>query len=94
MRKTTASLGVLFVMLWLAGCTHVQLKRNTVRQAFTVGDIQQQQVLNNLARFVYDINSLPSFSIPTREAQRDRCGSVGLSRLEPLFDAGQMRHSC
>ena len=52
--------------LFLSGCTHVQLRRNTVRQALTVGDIQTQQVLNNLAMFVVNPNALPFFSYPNQ----------------------------
>lgn len=60
---------VLIVLLAaIAGCTHVQLRKNTVRQALTVGDIHQQQVLNNLAMFVYDPNSLPTFSYPNQSS--------------------------
>lgn len=61
----------LFAALLLAaigGCTHVQLRRNTVRQALTVGDIHQQQVLDNLAMFVYDPASLPTFSYPNQSS--------------------------
>ena len=49
-----------------AGCTHVQLRKNTVRQADTLSDIYEQQVLDNLAMFVYDYNSLPHFAFPTQ----------------------------
>lgn len=62
---------ILFVSLAIlstAGCTHVQLRKNTVRQALTVADIHQQQVLNNLAMFVYDPNSLPTFSYPNQSS--------------------------
>lgn len=52
---------LLFATLSL-GCTHVQLRKNTVRQAYTIGDVYQLEVMNNLAMFVYDPNSLPSFS--------------------------------
>lgn len=52
--------------LGLAGCAHMQLRRNTINQARTVTDIHQQQVLNNLAMFVYNPNSMPSFSYPTQ----------------------------
>ncbi len=37
-----------------------------MRQAWTLGDIHQQQVLNNLAMFVFDSNSFPSFAIPNQ----------------------------
>ncbi|HEY5315552.1 MAG TPA: hypothetical protein VIK18_23680 [Pirellulales bacterium] len=44
----------------------MQLRRNTINQARTVADIHQQQVLNNLAMFVYNPNSMPCFSYPTQ----------------------------
>jgi hypothetical protein len=47
------------------GCTHAQLRRSTVNQVGSVADIYQQQVLNNLAKFVHDSNSLPDFGVPT-----------------------------
>ena len=63
-RRRTLFLGG--ILLIMSGCTHIQLQKNTVRQARTLGDIHQQQVLNNLAMFAYDPNSLPSFSIPNQ----------------------------
>jgi hypothetical protein len=57
---------LLIAALCFAGCTHTQLRKNTVRQSGTVGEIQQQQVLNNLAMFVCDRNALPSFSYPNQ----------------------------
>jgi len=48
------------------GCTtHRALRRSTVRQAETVMDIQQQQVLDNLAKFVHDPYAIPSFALAT-----------------------------
>lgn len=47
------------------GCTHIQLRKNTVRQAATVSDIYQQQVLDNLAKFASDPNAMPHFAIAT-----------------------------
>ena len=38
----------------VAGCTHQQLRFNTVSQARTVADVHTQQVLDNLAKFVHD----------------------------------------
>ena len=46
------------------GCTHEQLRYNTIRQAETVSDVHQQQVLNNLAKFVESPNALPDFAWP------------------------------
>jgi hypothetical protein len=48
------------------GCTHLPLRRNSVNQARIVSDIHQQQVVNNLAMFVYNPNSMPGFSYPTQ----------------------------
>lgn len=42
------------------GCTHMQLRRSTVRQATTLTELQYQQVLNNLAMFICDPYALPS----------------------------------
>lgn len=46
------------------GCHHTQLQKNTASQAGTLEDYYQQQVLDNLAMFVVDPNSLPSFALP------------------------------
>jgi hypothetical protein len=56
------------IALATAGCTHVQLEKNTVNEAYSVGDLEQQQVLNNLAMFVYNYNSMPYFSFPNQGA--------------------------
>ena len=48
----------LLAVLALCGCVHLKLERNTVNQASTLSDIQYQQVLDNLARFSCDPNSL------------------------------------
>lgn len=51
------------------GCTHTQLRKNAVRQAGTLTDIYEQQVLDNLARFVHDANATPFFMYPTSSGQ-------------------------
>lgn len=43
----------------LSGCTHVQLRRSTIRQASTLTELQYQQVLDNLAMFACNPDSLP-----------------------------------
>jgi hypothetical protein len=48
------------------GCTHVQLRNSTLSQMQTVHDIQQQQVLDNLAMFVANPDAFPYFSLPTQ----------------------------
>ena len=52
----------------LTGCTHTRLRHNTVNQAQTLSEVYQHQVLNNLARFVYDSNALPDFAVPNAGA--------------------------
>jgi hypothetical protein len=46
----------------LTGCRQLQLRTNTARQARTIADMHTQQVLDNLAMFVYAPGSFPSFS--------------------------------
>ncbi len=53
------------LLMGTLGCTHTQLRLNTVRQASTVADIYQQQVLDNLAKFARDPNALPHFALST-----------------------------
>lgn len=54
----------LFALLVCSGCAHTQLRWNTTKQALTLTDIYEQQVMDNLAMFVHDPNSLPSFAYP------------------------------
>jgi len=68
------------------GCTHVQLRKNTVRQARALADLHQQPVVDNLAMFVYDHNALPYFAVPDSASstlQDAGTGAVGIdwSRL-------------
>src|SRR5262245_31383339 len=60
------------------GCAHQQLRWNTTHQARTLTDIYEQQVLDNLARFVHDPNALPSFAFPNQGGSDvTDTGSVG-----------------
>jgi hypothetical protein len=52
--------------LLCTGCTSVQLRKSTVVHSMTLSDIYTQQVLNNLAKFIQDPNSLPFFSFPNQ----------------------------
>ncbi|OWK45065.1 hypothetical protein [Fimbriiglobus ruber] len=45
-----------------SGCQTAQLRQGSINQAASYGDLQEQQVLDNLAKFAYDINSFPSFA--------------------------------
>lgn len=55
-----------YLLLACSGCTTTRLRSNSDDTAVTVGDLEQQQVLDNLARFVYDCNSMPYFSFPNQ----------------------------
>lgn len=85
-----------FLLLWpLVGCMHIPLRSNTAYQAKTVSDLYQQQVLNNLAMFADDPNSLPYFSFANQGAtgisdQGSLGASAGWARTTAgvfLFDA-------
>jgi len=65
---STRALAVVAIASVACGCAHQQLRWNTVRQSRTLTDIYEQQVLDNLAMFVYDPNSLPFFSFPNAGA--------------------------
>lgn len=51
-------------LLIVSGCTHHQLRWNTVNQAQTLTDIYERQVLDNLAMFNENPHSVPHFAIP------------------------------
>jgi hypothetical protein len=56
------------------GCTHVQLRRDTVNLSQTLTELYVQQVLNNVARFVQDPGALPDFAYPNQ-------GSTGVTDM-------------
>ena len=62
---------VLPILLVVAsGCTAMELRRSTVRQVDTLTDVQHQMVLNNLAKFVCNPNTIPSQSNITTGANQ------------------------
>ena len=65
----------------IVGCTHVQLQKDTVQQARTLSDIYQQQVLDNLAKFVYDFNSLATLFHCRWWDQRCQRSTIGSGSL-------------
>ncbi|HEV3261198.1 MAG TPA: hypothetical protein VG013_30375 [Gemmataceae bacterium] len=65
------------VCLPCAACGPLQLRYESLHQVRTVYDIQQQQVLDNLAMFFYDVNSVPYFAWPSNgTAEVDTNGSA------------------
>lgn len=59
------SLLAIVTLITFSGCAHQQLRRNAVRQTQTLGDIHEEQVLNNLARFCVSQGATPSFATPS-----------------------------
>lgn len=54
---------VALAVMLVSGCTSQQLCNNTINQMATVHELQQQQVLDNLAMFVCNRDSYPYFSV-------------------------------
>jgi hypothetical protein len=54
------------LFLNLCGCTTSQLQCNTINQMSTVHDLQQQQVLDNLAMFIENPQAYPYYSMVTQ----------------------------
>jgi hypothetical protein len=49
----------------LSGCTHIALRNDTVRTTNTLTDLEFQQVLDNVARFQSNPDTVPSFALAT-----------------------------
>jgi hypothetical protein len=49
----------------LCGCTSVALQKDTLRTTNTLTDLQFQQVLDNVARFHDNPDTVPSFAVAT-----------------------------
>ena len=77
---------LILVAVFSAGCTHHQLRFNTVKQAQTVGDVHTQQVLDNLAKFAGNPYALPHFSFPSAGSSQitDLLGSTNTNNFSPF----------
>jgi hypothetical protein len=62
MRLVVLLLGLLST---LSGCTHLALQKDTVRTSDTLADLQFHQVLDNVARFHDNPDTVPSFAVTT-----------------------------
>src|SRR5215212_7555349 len=83
----------LSVIALLTGCTATHaLQRETIRQSNTVSEIHQQEVLNNLAKFVHDPNALPDFAWPKEGSAQitDHCEGSGSIMWDAAGFAGAM----
>ena len=59
-----ACFALVLLSLGIAGCsTHHSLRKNTLCIAETLADINCQQVLDNVARFVVNVDSMPSLAV-------------------------------
>jgi hypothetical protein len=59
---------VVSLALLMAGCTDIQLQKNTTSQAWALDEVYEQEVMNNLAMFAYDSGSMPWFSYANQSA--------------------------
>lgn len=77
------SLGLILIgAICVTGCTDSQLRVNTVRESLTAFKIDEQQVLDNLAQFVCDYNSMPSFCYPNLGSSIvTDAGNAGMRRI-------------
>jgi hypothetical protein len=53
---------LLLTSVCLTGCTAAALRRESTGVSVSVGDLYQQEVLDNLAKFVVNYNAFPSFA--------------------------------
>ncbi|MEK6260695.1 MAG: hypothetical protein AABP62_19010 [Planctomycetota bacterium] len=61
--RIAVSLSMLFVIA-LSGCAHTRLSCNSPKQARTLTEIEEQQVLDNIAMFAVNCGSTPYFALP------------------------------
>lgn len=83
-----ASHSALLALVFLTGCTNLQLRRNTISQAGTLPDLQHQMVLDNLAAFACNPDAIP-FQVNLRDgsAQISDFGSAGTQLITHWFVA-------
>ena len=84
--KTRQCVIIACILSAASGCADVQLRKNSVSQAAAVHDLQQQQVLDNLAMFVHNYNSMPYFSYANQSGaqvtdQANASASIGWGRV-------------
>jgi hypothetical protein len=72
----TRQLMIIGLFCSLSGCTHIALRNDTVRTTNTLTELEFQQVLDNVARFQSDPDTVPSFALATSGTVSvlDQCG--------------------
>lgn len=70
------------LVLTINGCAHAPLRRNTLRQAQTLSNVYEQQVLDNIALAIAAPESTPYFAIPkggSTQVTQSGTSTVGLT---------------
>jgi hypothetical protein len=89
-RRTMPSLPLVILIgapILSMGCTSVQLRKSTVAQSSTLGDIYTKQVMNNLALFITNPDALPFFAYPNQgtAAIQDQGSLIGPGNTYPNY---------
>jgi hypothetical protein len=82
---------VIGFMLTLSGCTQFALRNNTAQITNTLTDLQFQQVLDNVARFQDNPDTVPSFAVVTAGtvAVNDQAGTGLSATYSPTLSSSQ-----
>src|SRR6266704_1502162 len=88
MRRAVLFVGLLSA---LSGCTHIALRDDTVRTTNTLADLQFQQVLDNVARFHCNPDTIPSFAVASAGTVSvlDQCGAGASPTYSPTLTFAQ-----
>ena len=75
----------------LGGCTELALRKSTAQISSTLTDLQFQQVLDNLARFEDNPDTIPSFAVVTAGtvALNDQAGGGLSATYSPTLSSAQ-----
>jgi hypothetical protein len=80
-------LSIVTICAIASGCTYHRLENNTVKQAETVVDLQYRQILDNLAMFRLNPDTLPSLvTLKTGASQVGDSGSAGFLGTSGLIN--------
>lgn len=74
-------IGALLCLASCSGCTHMQLRRSTAHQIRTITDLQQQQIVDNLAMFIVNPHATPHFAVPAAGSAQVSDSASGATTL-------------
>jgi hypothetical protein len=85
------SLALVLLVPCLTSCTHISLRNNTNRTSSTLIDIHFRQILDNVARFHDNPDTIPSFAIVTAGtiAVGDQAGAGVSANYSPTLSGAQ-----